>query len=89
MKLTANVKKPLIKFNTYKFDFGVCPVTKNPVPNTKILSISNNDQMTMQVETLFTRKSYLNVDLIPGISILPGETLEIPIIFTPQDMVKY
>lgn len=47
----------MIKFNGYRFDFEYCPVTKNPVPNTKILTISNNDQMTMQVETKFERKN--------------------------------
>ena len=50
------MKKPNIRFNTHKFDFRLCAVTKNPVPTTKILSITNNDAMTMQVESIFVRK---------------------------------
>lgn len=56
IKLIANVKKPNIRFNTHKFDFGLCAVTKNPVPTTQILTITNNDELTMQVESNFTRK---------------------------------
>jgi len=56
IKLEATVKKPLMKFNNYKFDFGYCAVTKHPVPNIKTLSIYNNDQMTMQIESSFVRK---------------------------------
>lgn len=54
--MDATVKRPLIKFSSYKFDFGACPVTKNPVPNIKTLTITNNDSLTMQVETTFDRK---------------------------------
>jgi len=89
IKLEANVKKPNIRFNTHKFDFGLCAVTKNPVPTTKSLLITNNDSMTMQVESSFIRKPYLNVDIVPGVSILPGSTLEIPITFVPNESRKY
>lgn len=31
----------------------------------------------------------MNVDIVPGVSILPGSTLEIPITFVPNESKKF
>jgi len=61
---------------------------------TAVLEVINRDNSAITVETSFEKKPYLDIQLAPGIVILPStkekvEKVEIPIVFTPWALMKY
>lgn len=65
-----------------------------PMSKTAVLEVINRDNSAITVETAFEKKPYLDIQLAPGIVILPStkekvEKVEIPIVFTPRALMKY
>lgn len=59
------------------------------MPKQALLEITNNDSSAISIETIFEKKAFLEVQLAPGEVLLPGQKLEVPIIFTPIEIKKY
>src|SRR5690606_14501316 len=54
----------------------------------KTLRIQNNDTNEMTLDCLYKNTSHLEVQMSPTV-LKPGETIKVPIIFTPQNEVMY
>lgn len=89
--LSGKARKPGVKLNSHVFDFGSCFVTAQPAPIKKILEITNLDSQAISLETDFEKKTYLDLPVVPGQVLMPGEEnkLQIPIVFTPREIRKY
>jgi hydrocephalus-inducing protein len=72
-----------------RHDFGPCFVLKQPLSKTFLLKVTNNDDSAMSIDCLFEKTDYLNVKLPPGQVLLKQATLDIPIIFTPRQIMGY
>lgn len=59
--LNGIARKPGIKFNFHQYDFGPCFVMRQPMPKKAILEITNQDNSAISIETIFEKKSYLDV----------------------------
>ena len=92
--LNGTARKPGIKMSFTQFDFGPSFVMKQPMSRQCLLTIVNNDNIAISVETDFEKKPYLDCQLAPGQVLLQStpdkeEKLEVPIIFTPREIRKY
>jgi hydrocephalus-inducing protein len=70
--LVGNSRKPGVHLSFTNFDFGPSFVMSQPIPKRAILELVNNDNSAITVETLFEKKSYLEVELAPGQVLLPS-----------------
>jgi hydrocephalus-inducing protein len=92
--LNGTARKPGIQMSFHQYDFGPCFVTRQPMSIKAVLELVNNDDAAISIETNFEKKPYLDVQLSPGEVLLPStkekeEKLQIPIIFTPRDIMSY
>lgn len=54
-----------------------------------MLEITNNDAQAISLESDFEKTTYLDFQVVPGQVLMPGASLEIPILFTPREIRKY
>jgi len=54
------------------YDFGPSFVMKQPMPRQGVLTIVNNDNIAISIETDFEKKPYLDCQLAPGQVLLPS-----------------
>lgn len=58
--LTGAARKPGVKMSFTQFDFGPSFVMKQPMPRQCMLTIVNNDNIAISIETDFEKKPYLD-----------------------------
>lgn len=85
--------RPALDFSEREIDFGPCFYPTNagttPVPETRILRITNNEaDDDVSFDCLFEKKSHLDIDC-PARVLKPGETADVPVSFMPRSMGKY
>jgi hypothetical protein len=54
-----------------------------------MLTITNIDVQAISVESDFEKKIYLDFPVVPGQVMMAGESIEIPITFTPRELRTY
>ncbi|XP_077612463.1 hydrocephalus-inducing protein homolog [Crocuta crocuta] len=80
---------PAVHFSFTSYNFGTCFIYQAGMPPYKqILAVTNKEETPMSLDCLYTNTTYLEVNFRVDV-IKPGKTLEIPIIFYPQESINY
>ncbi|CAJ1447961.1 unnamed protein product [Effrenium voratum] len=96
LALAGRAYRPALDFSTLSHDFGSCFVKRiasagEPagVPMERLdLTVTNRGVTDCWLSTTFQRTNYLDVQL-PAVMIEAGQSVVVPIVFTPKDYVEY
>eukprot|EP00928_Gymnodinium_smaydae_P044401 TRINITY_DN29620_c0_g4_i1.p1 TRINITY_DN29620_c0_g4~~TRINITY_DN29620_c0_g4_i1.p1 ORF type:complete len:3072 (+),score=826.41 TRINITY_DN29620_c0_g4_i1:896-10111(+) len=99
LELSGRARRPSVEFSVSNYDFGPCFVkraTSGAEPGSPAhrnferldILVTNRDPVDCWLSTTFQRTPTLDVQL-PASMIPAGQTITVPVIFTPRDLVEY
>lgn len=90
--IAGSAVPPAVHFSFSAFDFGpsfIAAPGAPPISSTSILRVTNQDgESDFSIDCLHEKTSFLRVDFHPKV-LSPGETIEVPIVFTARQEIAY